>query len=42
MKGKQTKRRPADIAEFAGIISREEADRMVREIEEAFEQVDVE
>lgn len=36
------RRPPADIKEFAGIISKEEADQMIRDIEEAFEQVDAE
>ena len=34
------KARPADLREFCGILSEDEARQMIRHIEEAFERVD--
>jgi hypothetical protein len=36
------KRPPADLREFYGILSKEAASQMIRDIEEAFEHVDAE
>ena len=38
----QRKPPPADLREFYGILSEEEARKMIRDIEEAFEHVDAE
>ena len=36
------KRPPADLREFYGILSKEAASQMIRDIEEAFEHIDAE
>lgn len=38
----ERKRPPADLREFYGILSKEEASQMIRDVEEAFEHVDAE
>lgn len=41
---KPSRRRPpaADLREFYGILSKQEADQVIRDIDQAFEQIDAE